>query len=116
MVPNKHPDNYLETIGGCEKIITLVNAEEERLTTFSESCCVLSNFNYKPETKSVFIKPDIGRKANIDPELVKWIIHCLKEFGIEDIMIREGSAGTEYENTPYNFDYDQCLNVGFTKI
>jgi len=89
-------------------MITLVNAKEERLTAFSASYRALSNLNWKPKRRSVFIKPNVGatsKTANTDPEIVKGIIHYLKEFGIEDILVGEGSVETEYESTPYNFHY-----------
>jgi len=108
MVSNRNLSSYLETIDGSQKMITSVNAKKEGLKAFSASHRALSNLNWKPKSKSVFIKPNIGatsKTANTDPEIVKGIIHYLKEIGIEDIIVGEGSVETEYESTSYNFDY-----------
>lgn len=95
----------------------MVDGSRERLDSCLSSYAALSRLAWKMKHASashllkhvhVFIKPNIGatsKFANTDPEIVRGIIHYLKDCGIKDIVIGEGSGETEYESTPYNFHY-----------
>lgn len=68
----------------------------------------LSNLGWKPEKDGAFIKPNIGatsKKANTSPEIVRGLVRYLKDRGIKDVLVGEGAVETEYESTPYNFNY-----------
>ena len=89
-------------------MVVLVNSKKEKLSPSEASYRALSILDWIPKKKSIFIKPNIGATSkwvNTDPEIVRGIIHYLRDLGIKDITMGDGSVETEYESTPYNFHY-----------
>lgn len=75
-------------------------------TQVTYNCLV--ELNWKPKIDKIFVKPNVGASslfANTHPDVVRGIIKYLKDLGITDIIVGEGSVQTEHIGTPYNFEY-----------
>lgn len=87
-------------------MITVQNTDG--LSASEATYITLKRLGWKPKHDKILLKPNVGAtslRANTDPEVARGVIKYLKELGITDIVIGEGSVVTEYESTGYNFHF-----------